>query len=174
MPPLRIAITGPESSGKSTLSAQLATHYHTHWVPEYARTYLTFLDRPYTSDDVLLIARRQLMLEEEIASQTTDLLFADTEMIVIKIWYQHFYGPCPDWIQAAIVQSQYCHYFLTGIDLPWIPDGQREHPQLRQYFFDLFCAEVQKTGVGFTLLEGSQEERLLKAIDVVDALLLVS
>jgi nicotinamide riboside kinase len=171
MLPLRIAITGPESSGKSTLTAQLAKHYQTHWVPEYARTYLTFLDRPYTSDDVLLIAQRQLMLEEEIAGQTPGLLFADTEMIVIKIWYQHFYGPCPDWIQTAIDQNPYRHYFLTGIDFPWIPDGQREHPHLRQYFFDLFSAEVQKTGIGYTILEGSQEERLLKAIETVEALL---
>lgn len=169
--PLRFAITGPESSGKSTLAEQLANHFNTHWVPEYARTYLTFLTRPYVKDDILLIAKRQLQLEEEIAAQTPALLFSDTEMIVIKIWYQHFYGSCPDWILSAINQNQYKHYFLTAIDLPWIPDGQREHPHLRQYFFELFKTEVQKTGVGFTMIDGNEKARLQKAVVVVENIL---
>ncbi|VAW30185.1 hypothetical protein MNBD_BACTEROID07-850, partial [hydrothermal vent metagenome] len=36
----RIAITGPESTGKSELAAWLASAYQTSWVPEYAREYL--------------------------------------------------------------------------------------------------------------------------------------
>ena len=54
----RIAITGPESTGKSMLAQQLADHYHTLWVPEFARDYLTSLNRPYEEDDILYIARQ--------------------------------------------------------------------------------------------------------------------
>jgi len=74
--PIRIAITGPESTGKSTLAAQLARHYNALWVPEYARTHLELLNRPYTANDILLIARRQLQAEEETAA-ATPLLFAE-------------------------------------------------------------------------------------------------
>jgi len=39
-PIIKIAIFGPESTGKTTLATQLAEYYKTVWVPEFARDYL--------------------------------------------------------------------------------------------------------------------------------------
>ncbi|MFK8006949.1 MAG: AAA family ATPase [Saprospiraceae bacterium] len=59
----KIILTGPESTGKSTLARQLAQVYNTVWVPEFARTYLEGLNRPYRGDDLLKIAKGQRDLE---------------------------------------------------------------------------------------------------------------
>ncbi|PIQ21323.1 MAG: ATPase, partial [Cytophagales bacterium CG18_big_fil_WC_8_21_14_2_50_42_9] len=76
---LKVAITGPESTGKSTLAQQLAAHYNTMWVPEYARTYISELPGRYTAQDVENIARGQLT-SYQLANwpRANKLLFADT------------------------------------------------------------------------------------------------
>jgi len=84
----RIALIGPESTGKSTLCAQLAEHYKTVCVPEYARTYLENLSRQYTYEDVIHCAREQMRMEDETMKQAQHFLFADTELINIKIWFE--------------------------------------------------------------------------------------
>ena len=58
----RIVITGPESSGKTTLAMSLATTFETAWVPEFARNYLEVLDSPYTLEDLVKIAIGQVSL----------------------------------------------------------------------------------------------------------------
>jgi nicotinamide riboside kinase len=71
---MRISVTGPESTGKSWLAQHLAGHYKTLWVPEYARKYLESINRPYTYNDILVIAQKQFEEENSLA-QNTDLLF---------------------------------------------------------------------------------------------------
>lgn len=168
---LQIAITGPESTGKSTLAAQLAESYQTLWSPEYARSHLSLMTTPYTQNDVLLIAKRQLQLQTETAQYCKQLFFADTEMLVIKIWYEHFYGKCPQWLQTALDNQPFCHYLLTNIDLPWIADEQREHPHLRAYFFNLFEQELIKSQKPYTIISGNAEQRLNMAIGIINQLL---
>ncbi|MCD4735883.1 MAG: ATP-binding protein, partial [Bacteroidales bacterium] len=93
----RIAITGPESTGKSRLSAQLAEHFNTVWAPEYAREYLQKIQRPYTQEDLLEIAKGQKRMHEKMMKFARNILFCDTEMLVIKIWSEFKYGNChPD------------------------------------------------------------------------------
>ena len=68
---LRVAIIGPESTGKSTLAQQLAEKYHGIYVPEYAREYVEQLQgRPYTYDDVCAIARHQIEQLKAYAAPT--------------------------------------------------------------------------------------------------------
>jgi NadR type nicotinamide-nucleotide adenylyltransferase len=167
----RIAITGPESTGKSTLSAQLASRYQTVWVPEYAREYLTRLDRPYTIDDLLAIAKGQIQLEQSWLEKASRVLFSDTELIVMKVWSEHAFGQCPEWILRGIAQQQYDLYLLTGIDIPWQPDPQREHPHLRQYFYELYRRELQERNLNFVEIHGTPSERLSQAIQSVELVL---
>ncbi|PKV66660.1 AAA family ATPase [Pontibacter ramchanderi] len=168
---LKVAITGPESTGKSTLSQQLAAHYNTVWVPEYARTYIEDLARPYTLQDLETIARGQLDLEEQIEQEANRILFSDTDLLVIKIWSEHAFGMCPDWVLQKLKQQDYNLYLLMGVDLPWEPDPQREHPHLRQFFYDWYKRELEALGVPFLEISGQHEARLEKAIGRVDALL---
>ena len=169
---LKIAITGPESTGKSTLSQLLARHYNTVWVPEYARSYINSLGRPYTVSDLEAIARGQLALEQEALQKAGSILFADTDLLVIKIWSEHAFGYCPEWILEKLRQQDYNLCLLMGVDLPWEPDPQREHPHLRQYFYDWYKRELQELGVNFVEITGQHEERLQLACRHVDALLL--
>lgn len=166
----RIAITGPESTGKSTLSARLASHYQTVWVPEYARGYLAQLNRPYTIDDLLRIAKGQVESEKTLLKKASQVLFSDTELIVTKVWSEHAFGTCPAWILQGIEQQRYDLYLLTGIDIPWQPDPQREHPHLREYFYQLYRRELQERNLNFVEIWGNESERLNKAIQAVEAI----
>ena len=62
------------------------------------------------------------------------MVFCDTDLLVIKIWSEHSFGYCPDWILRRIEQQQYDLVLLLNVDLPWEPDPLREHPHHRQYF----------------------------------------
>ncbi|MBC7919881.1 MAG: ATP-binding protein [Ferruginibacter sp.] len=167
----RIAVTGPESTGKSTLSAQLAAHFRTVWVPEYARAYLDQLPHPYGADDILAIAQGQVELEKQLAGQANRLLISDTELLVTKIWSEHAFGHCPEWILEALAHQRYDLYLLTGIDIPWAPDPQREHPHLRDYFYQRYRRELESRHWPFVEIWGEPSIRLDKAIRAVERVL---
>lgn len=167
---LRIALTGPESTGKSTLSQQLAAHYRARWVPEYARTYLAGRRPPYALADLEAIARGQLSAEEEAAA-AGGLLFCDTDLLVIKIWAEHAFGHCPDWIARRVARQRYDLVLLMGIDVPWEPDPLREHPHLRAHLYGLYQRELREAGANFAEIWGPPARRLAEARFLVDGLL---
>ncbi|GGG30630.1 AAA family ATPase [Hymenobacter glacieicola] len=172
---LRVALTGPESTGKTTLSRLLAEHYHTVWAPEYARHYLEERGPNYTLADLEEIARGQLEAEATAAAAAARLgrpiLFCDTDLLVIKIWSEHAFGHCPDWIRRQVQVQQYSLVLLLGVDLPWEPDPLREHPNHRQYFYDLYQRELREQFSNFAEISGTPSQRLEAACFHVDALL---
>ncbi len=165
---IRIAITGPESTGKSDLAKALAAHYQTLWVPEYAREYLAGLNRPYGYDDILQIAKGQAKGEEEMMAKADRSLFADTEMIVLKIWCDVKYGKCHPWILDQLERQDYDLYLLTDIDLPWQPDPLREHPDKRKELFDLYLGELEKRKLPFEIVRGFGQQRLEDAVGKIE------
>ncbi len=166
----RIMITGPESTGKSWLAKNLADHYHTKWVPERARTYLETLNRPYRESDLLQIAREQLELEEKLEKEANGIIFCDTGMLVLKVWSEHSYGRCHPWILEQLQKRKYLYSLLPDIDLPWQPDPQREHPHLREYFFELYKKQLHEAGHPYSIISGAGNDRLQNAINVTDRL----
>lgn len=165
----KIAIIGPECTGKTELSRGLAAHYATEWVPEYARHYIDHLSTPYCQDDLLEIARGQLATEDDRAAKASDLLICDTNLIVIKIWSDHRYGSTDPWIVEALQTRTYDYYLLADIDLPWQPDPQREHPHMRQYFFDKYLNYLLENKHPFGVVHGMGEERLKQAIALIQS-----
>ncbi|GAA0531065.1 hypothetical protein GCM10009415_10600 [Chitinophaga japonensis] len=170
----KVVILGPESTGKSTLSQQLAAHYQTEWVPEYARQYLDELGRPYEQHDLLHIAAGQLHLEDEKAEKARRLLICDTDLYVIKVWSEHKYGEVDPRILERIAARRYDLYLLTYIDIPWEDDPQREYPdpQMREYFYRIYRDIVMHAGVPWADIRGSYAERQARAIAAVDNIIL--
>jgi NadR type nicotinamide-nucleotide adenylyltransferase len=165
---IKIAITGPESTGKSLLSERLAAHYRTLWVPEYARVYIDRLNRPYTRDDILKIARGQLRSEHRLQRDVSRFLFCDTELIVTKIWSEFKYGTCDPWILEQIEKNRYDLYLLCYIDLPWEDDPQREHPHLREELFNLYLQEMTERNLPFRVISGKGPQRLKRSVAIID------
>ena len=163
----RVAIVGPESTGKSEMSRRLAARYDTEWVPEYARFYLDRLDRNYGPGDLPKIARGQLAWEDQKAGRSNGLLFCDTNLIVIKIWSDHKYGTTDPWIEAELKNRRYDLFLLANTDLPWQPDSQREHPELRQYFFDKYKLYLKGHDLPYEIISGIADEREKCAIDAI-------
>jgi len=164
----RIAITGPESTGKSDLAKALAEHYQTVWVPEYARDYLNNLNRPYDYGDILMIANGQVKAEKKILKNSNQLIFVDTEMIVLKIWCEVKYGKCHPWILDRLAKQNYELYLLTDNDLPWQPDPLREHPHKRRELFNLYLDELKKRNLQFEIVNGLGQQRLFNAVKCIE------
>jgi len=164
----KIAITGPESTGKSMLAEQLARHYQTIWVPEYAREYLELLGKPYEEKDILFIAQGQLAAEESKLIHAGNFLICDTELLVTKIWSEVKYGRCNPWILDAIETHPYDLYLLCDVDLPWEYDPLREHPEQRQYLFDLYYNELKNRNFPFEVVRGTGPDRLKNALSIIE------
>lgn len=164
---IKIAVTGPESTGKSWLASKLADHFHTVFVPEYAREYLQHLDRTYQLDDLVQIARGQQAAHQQGVQKAHDLVFFDTDFLVLKIWCQHRFHEVPHIILNNLEKRDVDLYLLCNVDLPWEYDPQREHPHLRQFFFDWYRRELDSYGFPYLVISGQGDQRLQAAIDGV-------
>lgn len=161
----KVVVIGPESTGKSTLSEQLASCYQTAWVHEYARDYLTPSQNIYTEADLLHIAKGQVALEETIAASATGMLICDTDLYVMKVWSEHSYGRCHKWILEQIAVRKYDFYILTDIDMAWTPDPLREHGEahMRNYFFKQYLDILINSNVPWVKVSGNELQRLQQA-----------
>ena len=179
----KIVIFGPESTGKTTLCKQLATHYNTTWVAEYAREYLLKNGATYSYENLLEIAKGQVENEElgignwEAANhklQTTNYkpVFIDTDMHVMQVWCEFVFERCHHWILNRIAERKYDLYLLCNIDLPWVKDELREYPDLvrRQKLYCYYKDILINQNVPWIEISGNYEARLEKAIKAVDKL----
>jgi NadR type nicotinamide-nucleotide adenylyltransferase len=168
---IRIAITGPESTGKSWLAEQLAVHYRTVWVPEYAREFLSKTGGSYDYEDILAISKGQLYSENGLLDNANEVLFCDTEFLVTWIWCEVKYGKVHPFIQEAARNHRYDLYLLCNIDLPWEYDPLREHPDMRHKLFEMYQQKLERLDANFRVISGFGRERLQEAILAVEELI---
>lgn len=167
----KIAIVGPESTGKSTITAQLARHYRTLWVPEYARYYCAALKEPCNLQDEVNMFHGQLALEDSIlAIAEKDLIFCDTTFITVKIWSDEVFGETPDVVLEALPKHEYDFYLLMDIDLPWQEDPLRDFPHKREHFMDIWHKELQALNARYEIISG-ETDRIDNAIRAVEKFL---
>ncbi len=163
----RIAITGPESTGKTWLAKNLAAYFHTVYVPEYAVEYLLEHGPAYTLKDIENIAKGQLELEEQYVQKAGGLLFCDTDLLVCKIWSEMVFKKVPEWIEKMMTEHRYDLYLLCFPDIQWQPGPFRENPEDRKYLFDLYEAELKNHGFRYATIKGQGNERLENAVKFV-------
>ncbi|MEM1320153.1 MAG: ATP-binding protein [Bacteroidota bacterium] len=168
---LRIVCTGPESTGKTTLSQQLARHYECPWVAEYARSYIEGLDRSYTEADLLAIAEGQIELENLLVEPELPLIVCDTDLLTIRIWSEYKYGRCDEWILEQFVLRPADLYLLCAPDIPWTPDPQRENPEDRQELYGLYKFQLVSNNRRLVEVFGDETLRFHEATTAIDQLL---
>ncbi|AUC83179.1 AAA family ATPase [Lacinutrix sp. Bg11-31] len=173
---IKVVLFGPESTGKTTLSRQLARYYNSVWVREYAREYLQdkWNNERKTCEpkDLLPIAEGQMLLENELAKKTDSVLICDTDLLETKVYSEAYYsGTCDPQLEKYAIENTYDLYFLTYIDTPWEADDLRDRPQEREAMFKVFEAALKKYNRPYVLLKGDEKERLETAAKHIDKLI---
>ncbi len=170
---LKIIITGPESSGKTTLCKQLSKYFNIPFSDEYARKYLEKLNKTYTQEDLLNIAKGQVKLEQ-LATHKQQISLHDTDLITIKIWSEYKYDNCDKWITQQIEQlkTEQRFYLLCKPDIPWKADPQRENPNNRAELFNIYTKELTTLGQQYSIIKGEErlKDSILKISQLIDSI----
>jgi HTH-type transcriptional regulator, transcriptional repressor of NAD biosynthesis genes len=168
----RVAVVGPESAGKSTLSEKLAAHFQTTHAPEYARGYIDALGPRWTDTAFISIARGQRASQEALALQARRFLFSDTDVLTTTLWARELLGHVPPEVEALADAERYDLTLLCTATDAWTPDSQRFQPELeaRRGFEAQLTAELKRRGQKFIKLTGSHSERFAQAIDALENL----
>ncbi len=173
---IKIAIYGPESTGKTTLSKQLATHFNDEWVPEFARDFLqekwNKSKEICTEEDLIPIAIGQVKLENEAILKAKKFLFCDTNLLVTKVFSDIYYNRCNANLAQAAREHEYDLIFLTNVDVPWEPDDLRDKPNDREITFKRFENAIIANKNPYVTLHGDATSRFEKAVKIINDLVL--
>lgn len=167
---IRIVLTGSESTGKTTLAAQLAKHYGAPLVTEFVRGYAERKGAPLDLSDHGPIARGQMALEDEATASGAPVIIQDTDLLSTVVYCQHYFGRCPEWIAEASVARRPDLYLLCDVDVDWIADGVRDRGHMREQMQQLFRDAVLASGTPSVTIRGGWPERFEQAIDAIDRL----
>ncbi len=167
----KIVFTGPESSGKTTITKTTSKAYASAWLSEYARVYLNQLNRPYIAADLINIAEGQLLAQQAFEQNHADqsFLFFDTSLLVIKVWSIFKYGFYNFKLDQLLRQNLPDVYFLCDWHIPWEFDPLRETPNDRAALFAIYKRELTALNVPFFELVGTNEERLIRVKKVLSS-----
>jgi nicotinamide riboside kinase len=165
---IKIAVTGPESTGKSSICQIYGEKLNAAVVPEFARLWLE--SKPnyrYTFEDVEWMAQEQFRLQSEAMQSESNLLLFDTDLLVYCVWMDVVFGKCPKWIEEESERNIFDFTLLMDIDLPWKADPLREHPHLREELFFRYLNTLEKTNRPFGIVRGKLEERFENSLTLL-------
>ncbi|ANW96192.1 nicotinate-nucleotide adenylyltransferase [Wenyingzhuangia fucanilytica] len=174
---IKVVLFGPESTGKTTLSRQLAEHYKTVWVPEFSRDYLQEKweneQQVCQKEDIIPIAKGQMCLENTLANKANKLLICDTDLLETKVYSEEYYnGFVDEKLNKAAIENKYDLYLLTYIDIPWEADDLRDRPEQREEMFMAFENALKKYNKPYVLIKGDKQTRFNLATTAIDKLLI--
>jgi len=162
--PRRIVITGPESSGKTTLVKALSNELKLSWVPEAARSYLEQTSGKYDYSDLEKIAKLQNEQIYTALQKNTIPVLCDTDLLTIKIWSEFKYGKTSQYVVDEIKKASSVLYVLCYPDMPWQADPLRENPYDRTELYEIYKAELKQYQFPFIEVRGKTDERIKSII----------
>ncbi len=174
--PLRVAVFGPESTGKTVLAARLAAHFGEPWAPEHVREYWARTGGRIGPEDLDALARGQMAVEDAAAARARRVVFCDTELLTCTLWNDLLFpGACPPWVRAEAERRarSYALYLHCVDDLPFAPDPQRCFPGAEER--SRAAGHWREALVGRALprvdITGAGAERERRAVAAVELLL---
>jgi HTH-type transcriptional regulator, transcriptional repressor of NAD biosynthesis genes len=167
----RVCVIGPESTGKTTLAERLARHYGTVVATEYARSLIDRHGGEVREDLLPLIVRGQAASEAALARCANRILICDSDAFTTTLYWQLYFGSCPEWVRQEAERRAYDLYLVTVPDTPFVADSQRNHPDRRQWFFDRCIEWVERRSARFVVIGGTWEARFDAACAAVDGLI---
>ena len=171
----RIVVLGAESTGTTTLAKDLASHYHTTWVPEYGRIYYegrqTAINlKQWSSDEFLHIAATQNSLEDALVRKSNQYLICDTDAFATRLWHDRYMGFFLKGLDNIVNTQNKSLYILTGDEIPFVQDGTRDGEHIRHQMHLKFISELESHRLKYILVTGDRQSRLKQAVKIIEKL----
>jgi NadR type nicotinamide-nucleotide adenylyltransferase len=166
----RVSVFGPESTGKSTLAAELSLALGTLHAPEFARAYLESRGGALERADLDVIGRGQIALEDALARDADRVLVCDTDPLLTVVWAETLFGEAPPWLREAARARRYELTLLCDVDLPWVADPVRYLPADRAGFAARCERALRDAGRRYLHVRGAGAARIAPALTAVRAL----
>ncbi|HET9058473.1 MAG TPA: AAA family ATPase [Acidimicrobiales bacterium] len=166
----RVVVVGAESTGTTTLAADLAEHIGTIWAPEYGRQFSLEhgLDHPWTTEDFTVIAREQASLEDSAARRSSPVLVCDTDVLATSVWHERYMGRRSPVVELMAASRRPHLYILTANDIPFVQDGLRDGEHLRGWMTERFREVLAGTRVPWIEVRGDRHERVEQAVRAIE------
>lgn len=169
-------ITGPESTGKSTLTERLAQHFNTIGVQEYARQWIDNHNGEWEFKDLDTFAQVQMDHIYWAKRRANKVFFTDTNQIATEIFSKAYFDMVSPNVRGKVrfhSKDNIDFAFLMDVDCPWVDDGQRDFPDqaVRQFMLSEHERYLKDLGIPYMTLSGSWDEKFNKAVAHVEHVL---
>ena len=166
----QVVLFGPECVGKTTLARQLAAARGGLWCAEQVRTFFDFSECRITQDEAATVGQVQAAMIGSLRALGSGWLFCDTDPLVSRMWYEHYFGPAPERLVAAASSAAPALTLLLEDDLAFQADPQRRYPDRREFGTEHAEAWLQRAGRAYCRIADSGEARLQAALAALEAL----
>ena len=174
----RVAVEGPESTGKSTLALAAARVYGFGYAPEWAKSWIDHgvaTGRPFQEEDLLVIAQGHLAQERSLELTARRALLCDSSLLTTLAWGQLLYGRSDPRIEALFAAEEgrapRARWLFTP-ETPWTPDTHRRvapaaaRDKTRRRFFDLLVGEAERRGLAYEVVPGGFADKRIRVLDL--------
>lgn len=166
--PVRVAILGSASSGKTTLAQALAERYRDVWVPEYLREFVELRRRVPVEDDQLHIAETQAAREDLVTGRANRFVFCDTTPLMTAVYSRHYFGGIGEKLEQLAAARRYGVTLVCAPDIPWTPDGLCREPEDQSLPVNaILTEELAARAIPHVRIHGPLAQRLRQVEEVL-------
>lgn len=162
----KVVLLGTESTGKTTLTQQLATYFDTNFVSEAGRD---IVDNSYecSPNHLLLIAQTHARAIKQALPLANKILFIDTDIHITNSYSQFLFGKPLD-VSPDIYDINCADlYLFLDNDAPFVQDGTRLDEPERNRLHDSHLAVLQACDIPLVWISGDWDERFAASVKAV-------
>ena len=166
----RITVLGAESTGKTTLSRELAKALPGHWLPEWARPYLEGTPTPDVDNERMHVIRRaqRALQRSALALRDRAFIVQDTDLFAtVGFWELWDPATVPDALRDDASADRSDLYLITRSDIPFEPDPLRYGGAVRETTDAYWIALAERFELPYRVIAStSPKDRLAEARDL--------
>jgi len=167
---VKVVILGTESTGKTTLTEQLANYYNCSMVAEIGRDLIPD-STDFSFDDLLFVANEHAKKINETVLRDSPLVIVDTDIHITKSYAKFAFGlemPVSEYIIDANKANLYLY---LNNDVPYYQDGTRLNKTERDLLDQSHREVLAQHQIKFVEITGNWQKRFEHAVSEISKLI---